>query len=169
MKKKTLRIIGSGYSYGALIGMILFLFNTPADSVFLQTLKILLVAVICAAVSGTVITGVLFLLEFFRAKTYDPYRQELKAEGDMILEDSARRLVSDKMVKGWLFLTPSSLTFYDTAKQVRKIVVSEIESVQITDPKAGNIAVVTVSGASEIFSVPDALAWFNAIGDLKNE
>ncbi|MBQ1272101.1 MAG: hypothetical protein IIY12_01215, partial [Clostridia bacterium] len=165
----TLRIIGSGYSYGALIGMILFLFNTPAESVFLQTLKILLVAAICAAVSGTVITGILFLLEHFRSKAYDPCRQELKAEGEMILEDAVKRLVSDKMVKGWLFLTPSSLTFYDGAKQASKIAVSEIESVQIIDPKAGNISVATVAGASEVFSVGDALAWFNAIGDLKNE
>jgi hypothetical protein len=166
LKKRNLRIISSGFSYGAVIGMLLFLINTPPDSVLPQTLKILLVAVICALVSGIVITGVLFLVEFFRAKIYAPYRTELATEGEILLEDTASRLVNDTLVKGWLFLTPKTLAFFSSQKEQRRIPVSDISEIQISDAKKGQITVSTTSMESEVFSVSDALAWFNAVGDL---
>lgn len=169
MKKRNLRIISSGFSYGAAIGMLLFLINTPPDSVLPQTLKILLVAVICAVVSGVVITGVLFLIEIFRAKTYAPFRAELSEEGEILLEDSASRLVGDRMVKGWLFLTPKALSFYGSQKELRRIALSELSEIQITDPKKGQITISTSSMESEVFAVADALAWFNAVGDISKE
>ncbi len=169
MKKRSIRIISSGFTYGAMIGMLLFLINTPPDSVLPQTLKILLIAALCALVSGIVITGILFLTEWIRAKTYDPYRAELAQEGKILLEDSARRLLSDRMIKGWLFLTPRSLSFYTSQKELRRIAVEDIASVQISDPKKGQITVRTEAQESEVFTVSDALAWFNAIGDLHKD
>lgn len=169
VKKRNLRIISSGFTYGAMIGMLLFLINTPPDSVLPQTLKILLVATICALVSGIVITGILFLVELIRSKIYDPYRAKLASEGEILLEDSARRLLSETMVKGWLFLTPQSLSFYTSGKELRRIVVADITSVQITDPKKGQITVSTSAMESEVFVVSDALAWFNAIGNLQKD
>jgi hypothetical protein len=168
MKKRNLRIISSGFTYGAVIGMLLFLVNTPPDSVLPQTLKILLVAAICAVVSGIVITGILFLAEFIRVKKYASCRSELTEE-TVLLEDSARRLVGETMVKGQLFLTSKSLVFCSSQKQTRKISLSEISQVQITDPKKGQITVTTDSEESEVYTVYDALTWFNAIGDGKKE
>lgn len=169
MKKRNLRIISSGFSYGAVVGMLLFLINTPPDSVFPQTLKIFLVAVICALISGVAITGVLFLIEIFRAKTYAPCRAELSAEGEILLEDSASRLVGDRMVKGWLFLTQNSLSFYTSQKELRCIPLSDIRGIQISDPKKGHISLSTAAMESEVFAVSDALAWFNAVGDISKE
>ncbi len=169
MKKRNLRIVSSGFSYGAVVGMLLFLINTPPDSVFPQTLKILLVAAICALVSGVVITGILFLLEIFRAKPFTPCRAELSEEGEILLEDSASRLVDGKMVKGWLFLTKNSLSFYTSQKELRRIALTDISEVQITDPKKGQITLSTTAMESEVFAVSDALAWFNAVGDVSKE
>ncbi len=168
MKKRNLRIISSGFSYGAVIGMLLFLINTPPDSVLLQTLKTLLVAAICALVSGIAITGILFLVEFFRAKTYAPYRAELAGDGEILLEDSASRILEDRTVKGWLFLTPKSLAFFSSQNQPWRIDLSDISEIQISDAKKGQITVSTAT-QSEIFSVSDALAWFNAVGDRQSQ
>ncbi len=168
MKKRNLRIISSGFTYGAVIGMLLFLVNTPPDSVLPQTLKILLVAAICAVVSGIVITGILFLLEIFRAKKYASCRAELTEES-ILLEDAARRLVRENLVKGQLFLTSKNLVFCSGQKEIRRISLSEIAQVQITDPKKGQITVTTDSTESEVYAVYDALTWFNAIGEGKEE
>ncbi len=167
MKKRTLRTIGSGFTYGALVGMILFLFNTPADAVFPQTLKILLVSVIFALISGVLFTLILFLADLIRSKKYDPYRQELAAEGTILAEDFARRLLGNKLVPGWLFLTETSLSFYSAQKELRRISTEDITSVEITDPKRGQITVSMASMEVETFTVSDALIWFHAIGDVK--
>ncbi len=167
MKKRVLKTISSGFTYGAMVGMFLFLLNTPPDSVLPQTLKILLVSAICAVVSGIVITGVLFLVEGIRAKTYDPYRKQLALEGEILLEDGAKRLVSDRWVRGWLFLTSQSLSFYNQEKELRRLSAEEISSVQITDPKHNQITVTAGDASSEVFTVSDALAWFEAIGNLQ--
>ncbi len=169
MKKRYLKLISSGFTYGAMVGMLLFLVNTPPDSVFPQTLKILLVAAICGVVSGIFFTGVLFLWDVIRSKTYDPYRKELSSEGEILLEDGAKRLLFDGFVRGWLFLTSQTISFFDSKKECRRISVADVESVQITDPKRNQITVTTLSGGSEVFFVSDALAWFNAIGDLHKE
>ncbi len=167
MKKRTLRTIGSGFTYGALFGMILFLLNTPADAVFLQTLKILLISVICAVVSGIAFTAILFLAEFIRSKKYNPYRKELEAGGKILIEDFARRLLGDKLVSGWLFLTEKSLSFHSGKDEIRCIPNEDISAVEITDPKRGQITVSMVNLEVETFTVSDALAWFNAIGGVK--
>ena len=167
MKKRSLKIISSGFSYGAIVGMLLFIVNTPADSVLPQTLKILLIAAICGVVSGIFFTVVLFLLEIFNAKTYAPFRQQLASEGDIVLEDFAKRLVSDRLVRGWLFLTPAALTFCDSKKEMHRIPAEEIDSVQITDPKRNQITVTMTTSQTEVLLVSDALSWFNAIGDLQ--
>ena len=167
MKKRSLKIISSGFTYGAMVGMLLFLINTPADSVLPQTLKILLVAAVCAVVSGIFFTAVLFLLELYRSKTYAPFRQQLASEGEIVLEDSAKRLFADRLVRGWLFLTPVSLTFCDSKKEMHRIPVEDIDSVQITDPKRNQITITLTSAQTEVLLVSDALSWFNAIGDLR--
>ena len=168
MKKRSLRIVSSGFTYGAVIGMLLFLVNTPPDSVLPQTLKILLVAAICAVISGIVITGFLFLAEFIRLKKYASCRAELTEE-TVLLEDSARRLLGETMVKGQLFLTSQCLVFCSKEKELRRISLSEISQVQITDPKRGQITVTTDSMESEVYGVYDALTWFNVIGDRTKE
>ena len=146
--------------------MLLFLVNTPPDTVFPQTLKILLVAAICAVVSGIVITAVLFLVEAVRSKTYAPYRATLVNEGALLLEDTARRRVGDRNVKGRLFLTEQSLSFFASPTEVRRIPVSEILQVNISDAKRGEVTVGTTSMEYEVFSVSDARCWFDAIGDF---
>ncbi len=167
MKKRNLRIISSGFSAGAVIGMLLFLVNTPPDSVFLQTLKILLVAVICSLVSGAAITGVLFLVELFRAKAYAPYRQKLAEEGAILLEDSARRIFRGKAAKGRLFLTQKSLSFYSSESEAFSISISDITGIQISDAKKGEITLFLPQDGSAVFLVSDALAWFDAVGELQ--
>ncbi len=170
MKKKILNHIGSGFTYGAVVGMLLFLFNTPSDAVFKDTMNVLLISAACAVVCGMIFTGMLFLADRIRAKRYDPYRQELSAEGTILLDDSARRLVMDKLVPGWLFLTEQSLSFFSSQKELRRIPMEEISSVAITDPKRGQITLSMTTMEVETFAVSDALAWFQAVGDLqKNE
>jgi hypothetical protein len=169
LKKRFLKTLSSGFTYGAMVGMLLFLVNTPPDSVLPQTLKILLVAAICGIVSGIFFTALLLILDLIRSKTYDPYRKELASEGEILLEDSSKRLLSDRFVRGWMFLTQQSLTFYDAKKECRRLPVSEIDTVQITDPKRNQITVTALSGEAEVFTVSDALAWFNAIGDLQKD
>jgi hypothetical protein len=63
LKKRFLKTLSSGFTYGAMVGMLLFLVNTPPDSVLPQTLKILLVAAICGIVSGIFFTALLLILD----------------------------------------------------------------------------------------------------------
>lgn len=169
MKKRLLKALTSGFTYGAMVGMFLFLVNTPPDSVLPQTLKILLVAAICGVVAGIFFTALLLILDAIHAKTFDPYRKELASEGEILLEDSAKRLTADRLVRGWLFLTKESLSFYHAKGESRRLAVSEIDTVQITDPKRNQVTVTASSGESEVFVVSDALAWFHTIGDLQND
>lgn len=168
MKKRVLHILGSGFTYGAILGVFLFIANTPAEASFLEVLKILLVAAVCAAVAGLGFSLLLFLYEQFRSRRFDPFRKELSAKGSLVLEDPAKRIFNGKQVSGWLFLTESELYFKSSAMDgVADCVLSvdEISSVEITDPRRCYVTVTMTSLAAETFAVTDPLPWFHSLGD----
>ena len=170
MKKRVLRTVGSGFTYGAVVGVFLFLMNTPPDANFMYTLKVLLAAAIVTAVCGIVFSGILLIADRIRAKKFDPFRKELEGAEPILLEDYVRRTVGEKEIRGFLFLTGKHLYFKSkTASADRILSLADVESVQISDPKKCRITVTLTSGETDIFTVSDPLPWFHQIGDLKTE
>lgn len=168
MKKRVFQILGSGLTYGALIGMFLFLVNTPANATLFETLKLLFVAVICALVSGLFLSLVIYFFDMLRFKRFASFRQELSEKDPILLEDNVSRLLDGKQVAGRLFLTSSVLVFKPYGRtEDRSILTQDVSSVEITDPRRCRITVNTASMEAETFAVPDPLLWFNTLGDLK--
>lgn len=167
MKKSPfLRSLGSGFTYGAVIGVFLFIVNTPADATFLEVLKLLLVAVICAVISGVILTLFVFLTDLIRDKKYDAVRTHIRKTEEIREEDRGARLLSGKSVRGMLFLTDQHLFFQssDTSETPYCIAREHITSVEITDPRRCEITVVLQSMEVETFSMSDPRRWFDLLG-----
>ena len=165
MKKKLMHFLGSGMTYGAVIGMLLFLMNTPAEANLILTLKTLLAAAITAAVAGLILALAFWCWDWYRARRFSEFRGTL---GDTVkLEDSAARLLSGKKVRGRLFLTEDALYFKVSGEDKEKeltLAVDSVVSVEVTDPRRCHVTLTLPEDGSETFAVTDPLEWFSALG-----
>lgn len=161
----------SGMTYGAVLGVFLFIINTPSDATFTEVLKLLFVALICAVISGVFLSLLILLVEHLRSKRFDGFRAELRESGrELRVEDKASRLLDGKQVHGRLFLTEETLLFRPSSKDVGclEIALKEISSVEITDPRRCQVTVSLSSLEAETFTVTDPVAWFHLLGDAEN-
>ena len=156
----------SGLTLGAVIGVGLYLFNSPAEFSLKEHLVSLFVSAVMALVWGFILGCVFFLVEYFRAKKFDAYRLELKAHGNLVLEEKASRLILDKGCPGRLFLTDRLLVFRSSRDGEEECVLplSDIVSVQITDPRRCHLTVTMNSERRETFVVVDPRMWFDLLG-----
>ena len=156
----------SGLTLGAVVGVGLYLFNSPAEFTMKEHLMSLLAAAIMALISGVFLGCVFYLIEYLRAKRFDAYRQELKVHGELVLEERASRLILDKACSGRLFLTDRLLVFRPSRDGDEECVLSlsDIATVQITDPRRCHLTVTMNSELRETFVVIDPREWFDLLG-----
>lgn len=168
MKNKVLtQSMLSGLTLGAVIGVGLFLFNSPDSFTWHERLMSLLAAAIMALFSGVVLGAVFYLLERSRARKFDAFREELKESGTLLLEERGARIVDGRGRSGRMFLTDRALVFRASAagEEGFDFLRSDLASVQISDPRRCYVTVADNSGREETFSVVDPREWFDLLGE----
>ena len=157
----------NGLCFGAVVGVGLYLFNSPAEYTLREHLFSLLAAAIVGLFTGVVLGLIFYAWESYQFRKFSAFREALKAEGELILEEKVTRLYNGANRSGHLFLTDRALVFQssrqgDMGCTLRR---DAIASVQISDPRRCQITVTMADGMEETFTVVDPRAWFDLLGE----
>ena len=167
MKQSPLvRNLLNGLTFGAVIGVGLYLFHSPAEYTTREHLISLFVAAVMALLTGVILGLIFHLAETLRMRRFNGFRAELKSRGELLREEKATRSLRGVGVGGHLFLTDSALVFRPFRSDGEECVLdrSLIETVQITDPRRCMITVTLKDGGRETFTVTDPREWFDLLG-----
>ena len=173
MKKKNplLQSLASGLTLGAVIGVGLFLFNSPDSFTFRERMMSLLAAAIVGVLSGVFLGFLFYLIERVRASRFNALREKLAADSPILAEEKCSRHVDGKRCAGRLFLTEKTLTFRASreAEGGFSLDRAAVSSVQIVDPRRCVILITFAKGTEELFSVVDPRMWFDLLGVPESE
>lgn len=156
----------NGLTFGAIVGVGLFLFNSMGDKNLKERLITLAAAAIAALIGGVLLGLVLYLYEYLRGRKFEALRAELSEQGELLAEEKASRIENGRRISGRLFLTDTAVLFRpnsDSGEQDRMLR-AEISHVQITDPRLCHITL-TSAGKEATYAVPDPRTWFDLLGE----
>lgn len=165
-KSPLLQSLGSGLTIGAVIGVGLFLFNSPDSFTLRERMMSLLAAAIVGVLSGVFLGFLFYLIERVRASRFNSLREKLAADGPILVEEKCSRYVDGRRFSGRLFLTEKTITFRapreaDGAFSFER---ESVSSVQIADPRRCVILITFADGTEELLSVVDPRMWFDLLG-----
>lgn len=170
-KNPLLQCLGSGLTIGAVIGVGLFLFNSPDSFTFRERMMSLLAAAIVGVLSGVFLGFLFFFVERIRASRFNALREKLSADGPILVEEKCSRYVDGRRCPGRLFLTEKTLTFRTSRESEGGFSFDRdaVSSVQIVDPRRCVILLTSSDGKEELLSVVDPRMWFDLLGTSDSE